>query len=147
MSEPLSIYVEDFFPYPPTIVWKALTDQSMLEKWLMPGDFVPKLGHQFTFQADPIPAIHFDGAIRCRVLEIEPERKLKITWGEDSLDTTLLWELTPEGTGTRLSMLHDGFDPNNPTHQFAHRNMGSGWRNMVIPRLASLLAEEVSQAT
>lgn len=138
-----SIRVEEFLPHSPARVWKALTDQALIAKWLMPGNFELKLGHQFSFLTDPIPAANFDGNIHCRVLEIDPERKLKITWGEGSLDTTVLWQLTPEGTGTRLLMVHDGFDPNNPVHQFAHQGMGNGWRTKVIPTLAKFLAAEV----
>jgi hypothetical protein len=52
----------------------------------MPADFQLKLDHQFAFKTAPIPAANFDGSIICRVLEIEPERKLKISWGEGSLD-------------------------------------------------------------
>ena len=53
-------------------------------------------------KGDPIPAANFAGNIICRVLELEPARKLKITWGEGTLDTTVLWQLTPEGTGTAV---------------------------------------------
>jgi len=145
MTEFLSIHVEEYLPYPPARVWKALTEQEFLSQWLMPGDFQLKLGQPFTFKTTPIPAVNFDGTILCRVLEIEPERKLKITWGEGNLDTTVLWELTPEGAGTHLSMLHDGFDPNNTMHQFAHQGMGDGWRTDVIPGLNRFLAQQVAQ--
>jgi uncharacterized protein YndB with AHSA1/START domain len=145
VTEFLSIRVEDHLPYAPARVWKALTDQGYISQWLMPSDFQLKLGHQFTFHTDPIPAVNFDGTILCRVLEIEPERKLKISWGEGTLDTTVLWELSPEGTGTHLTMVHDGFDPANPMHKFAHQGMGDGWRNDVIPGLARFLSEQVAQ--
>lgn len=145
MTEVQAIRIEEFLPHSPARVWKALTDSELLAKWLMPSDFEPKAGHQFVFKTDPIPAANFDGNVHCRVLEIEPERKLKITWGEGSLDTTLLWELKPEGTGTRLYMVHDGFDPNNPMHRFAYQGMGDGWRTKIFPSLARLLAEETAQ--
>jgi uncharacterized protein YndB with AHSA1/START domain len=145
MSDFLSIEVEEYLPFAPARVWRALTDQDMLTKWLMPGDFQPTVGHQFTFRTAPIPSANFDGIIQCRVLELEPERKLKFSWVGGSLNTTILWQLTPEGTGTRLRMVHDGFDPNNPIDQFAHKNMGSGWRSTIIPSLNRFLAQEVTQ--
>jgi len=145
MTEFMSIEVEGYLPYPPARVWKALTEQEYLTKWLMPNDFQLKLGQPFTFQTTPIPAANFDGIILCRVLEIEPERTLKISWGEGTLDTTVLWQLAPEGAGTHLTMVHDGFDPNNPVHRFAHQGMGDGWRTGVIPGLGRFLAEQVEQ--
>jgi uncharacterized protein YndB with AHSA1/START domain len=145
MSEFQSIHVEGHLPFPPARVWKALTNQSLLSQWLMPSDFQPTVGHQFSFKTQPIPAANFDGNIICRVLEVEPERRLKITWGEGSLDTTVLWELAPEGAGTHLSMLHDGFDPKNPVHQFAYEGMSDGWRTGVIPGLTRFLTQQVAQ--
>jgi len=145
MTETLSIHVEGYLPFPPARVWKALTEQELLNQWLMPGDFQLELGHQFSFKTSPIPAVNFDGTIICRVLEIEPERRLKITWGEGMLDTTVLWELVPEGPGTHLTMEHAGFDPNNPSHQFAYQGMGNGWRTGVIPGLTRFLEAQVAQ--
>jgi uncharacterized protein YndB with AHSA1/START domain len=111
----------------------------------MPNDFQLKLGQEFTFKTSPIPAANFDGTILCRVLEVEPERKLKISWGEGTLDTTVLWELSPEGDGTNLTMVHDGFDPNNPMHKFAYEGMGNGWRTGVIPGLKRFLEAQFEQ--
>jgi hypothetical protein len=47
--------------------------------------------------------------------------------------------LVAEGTGTRLFLDHSGFDLDNPQHRFAFDNMGPGWRDQVLPRLATLL--------
>ena len=63
-----SIVTDSFLPHPPAKVWNALTDPALLAAWLMPNDFVPALGHRFTFQTEPVPAQGFDGVIRCEVL-------------------------------------------------------------------------------
>ena len=57
------------------------------------------------------------------MLEVEPEKLLRYTFSEGSLDTTITWRLESEGAGTRLFLVHDGFDPESP----ALVGMGNGW--------------------
>ena len=38
-------------------------------------------------------------------------------------EITITWRLEPEGAGTRLFLVHDGFEPDS----MPLRNMGSGW--------------------
>jgi hypothetical protein len=47
----------------------------------------------------------------------------------------------PKDDGCVLRLEHRGFDLNNPKHRFAFDNMGSGWRTLVLPRLADGLQE------
>ena len=105
-----AIRTDSFFPHPPEKVWRALTDPELLASWLMPNDFEPRVGHQFTFRTDPVPAHGFDGIVRCEVLELVPARRLRISWAGGGLDTTVTWDLVPEGRGTRLLLSHEGFD-------------------------------------
>jgi len=137
-----SIEVDEFLPYRPARVWRALTDPELLGRWLMPNDFAPVVGHRFTFRTAPVPAAEFDGIVHCEVLAIEPEKLLRIAWrGGAALDTRVTWTLVPEGSGTRLFLVHDGFDPDNPIHQAARRTMGAGWRSTVLRALSACLAE------
>jgi uncharacterized protein YndB with AHSA1/START domain len=144
MSDPRTIRLEEFLPHPPERVWRALTTPELIARWLMPNNFQLEIGHPFTFKTQPIPAANFDGIIHCRVVEVEPEQRLKISWGEGSLDTTVTWQLIAEDTGTRLLLEHDGFDPNNPIHKIARDGMGNGWRTGVLPSLAKLLDAELA---
>ena len=98
-------------------------------------------GHRFTFATKPIPNAGFDGTIACRVLDIDEERLLRISWGGGGLDTTVTWRLVPEGHGTRLFIEHAGFDLDDPANEFAFRGMGSGWRTNVIRSLLRALDE------
>ena len=45
-----AIRTDSFFSSPPQKVWRALTDPELLASWLMPNDFEPRVGHQFTSQ-------------------------------------------------------------------------------------------------
>jgi uncharacterized protein YndB with AHSA1/START domain len=141
MDNLTAIQVDEFLPYPPERVWRALTDRDRLARWLMPNDFQPIVGHRFTFRTDPVPDVGFDGVVQCEVLALEPAELLRISWaGGAGLDTTVTWRLVPEGKGTRLFLDHAGFDPDHPTQQLARRMMGSGWGSHVWHRLEAELA-------
>ena len=73
----------------------------------MPNDFKPEVGHKFTFQTDPAPG--FDGTVHSEVLELDPPRRLVISWKVGNLNTTVEFTLTEISTGTRMDLLHDGF--------------------------------------
>lgn len=49
-------------------------------------------------------------------------------------------ELTPEGTGTRLFLDHEGFDAENPGQQATLRILGGGWRGHLARRLEETLS-------
>lgn len=89
------------------------------------------VGHRFTFQTVPHPNVKFSGTGHCEVPAFEPAKMLRISWadrGEDNgLDSTVTWRLEPEGTGTRLFLEHDGFDPDNPCQRLSHQIMSGGW--------------------
>ena len=134
-----SIHVDELLGHPPAVVWRALTEPDLLARWLMPNDFAPVAGHEFTFRAVPLPDAGFDGVVRCRVLDVEPARLLRIRWRGGRLDTTVTWRLVPEGRGTRLLLDHEGFDPDDEIQRRALRGFGGGWRGHVVARLRELL--------
>jgi uncharacterized protein YndB with AHSA1/START domain len=126
----VSITHEAVLPQSPERVWMVLTDPLAIEKWLMPNDFEPRLGHRFTFTTNPIPAANFDGIIHCEVVELDPPRRLAYTWTGGGLSTKVTYRLEPEGTGTRLYFEHSGFDLDNPIHKMACQGMGGGWKQL-----------------
>jgi uncharacterized protein YndB with AHSA1/START domain len=138
-----SIAYDAFFPHPIDRVWRVLTDAKAIEQWLMPNTFEPRLGHQFTFQAPPIPAANFDGVVRCEVTELEPPHRLAYTWRGGTLDTLVTYDLeaASEGgtAGTRLRFEQSGFDLSRPADQMAYNGMSDGWRRIVGPGLGAVL--------
>jgi uncharacterized protein YndB with AHSA1/START domain len=135
-----AIEIDQYLAHPPAKVWHALTDPDLLATWLMPNDFRPVVGHRFTFRTDPRPGQEFDGVVHCEVVELDPERLLRIAWRGGRLDTTVTWTLRPEGRGTRLFLEHAGFDPADPVQRQAWTIMGGGWRSHVLAALEKVLA-------
>jgi uncharacterized protein YndB with AHSA1/START domain len=124
-------------PHAPEKVWRALTEPELLAQWLLPVlgrelDLAP--GAAFTFKTEPHPG--WDGAVNCRFLEIEEQKKLSYAWTVPFLDTVVTFTLTPTATGTRLSLVQSGFKPEQK------QNFGGaryGWK-MMGGRLVELLS-------
>lgn len=144
LSEVRDIVVEETFAHAPETVWKALTTGALIARWLMePQGFEPVEGKEFTFQTTP--AGEWDGVIRCRVLEIIPNRLIAYAWkgghagnaGYGSqLDTVVTWTLSKTGIGTRLRLVHAGFVT--PKNDSAFKTMGEGWKK-VVPSIGALI--------
>ena len=140
-----AIELDEFLPHPPAMVWRALTEPALIAAWLMENDFEPVIGHRYTMRGTPVPAVGFSGLVASEVLEIDPERLLRISWRDaeagNDLNSTVTWTLVPEGAGTRLFLIHEGFDPEEPSHVIAHRIMGGGWRGQILKKLTETLAQ------
>lgn len=121
-----TIAFDQFIAAQPSTVWRTISTPDGLSRWWAPGDIEPTVGHEFVLE---MPGW---GNVKCTVLEVEPERLLVYTFA----DWTLRWRIEPEGNGARLFLAHEGFDLDNPQHRFAFDNMGPGWRDEILPRLA-----------
>lgn len=105
-----------FFPHPPETVWEYLTKSELMTLWLMKNNFQPIVGIDFQFRTNPIPSLDFDGIFHCKVLEIDPVKKLSYSWrsgpggGEITLDSVVVWLLKPKEKGTELFLEHSGFE-------------------------------------
>ena len=123
--------------HPPEKVWRAITDPALLTEWLLPVvDLKLQPGAEFAFRTQPYPG--WDGVVNCRVLDIEPQRKLSYTWvvGDMFLDTVVTFALTPTASGTRLSIVQSGFKPEQKQNAGGARY---GWK-MMGGKLVDVLA-------
>ncbi|HEY8575726.1 MAG TPA: SRPBCC domain-containing protein [Devosia sp.] len=121
-----TVVVEQPIAASPERVWERISTPSGIAQWWRPGEIAPIVGHEFTMDMDKW------GQIPCRVIEVHPGEKLAYTFG----DFELHWSTKPAKEGCVLLLEHRGFDLDNPQHRFAFENMGSGWRTIVLPRLA-----------
>ena len=103
------IVVEVVYPHPPERVWQALTEPRAIGAWLMENDFSPLVGYKFQFRTKPQPG--FNGIVDCKVLEVDPPRRLSYSWqgGSMSHSTVVTYILDPVPGGTRLRLEHRGF--------------------------------------
>lgn len=144
-EDPTTLRVDQFLAHPPARVWRALTEPDLIARWLMPGDFRLEVGHRYTMRARPVPATGFSGTVRAEVLDFEVERMLRINWRDtdphspNGADWTITWTLEPEGRGTRLFLVHEGFDPEDSLQQRSRDVMGHGWRSVTARRLDEVL--------
>ncbi|MDX5329847.1 MAG: SRPBCC domain-containing protein [Caulobacteraceae bacterium] len=132
--EPKTVVIEREFAYPPERIWRALTQPHLMAEWLMRTDFQPRLGHAFGFTAEW-------GAVSCKVLAIEPERRLAYSWGDGVLDTVVTWTLTPTKTGAHLRMEQTGFRRDQPRYLMGAT---AGWPRF-FDNLEQVLARETAQ--
>jgi uncharacterized protein YndB with AHSA1/START domain len=117
-----SIELDQFIARPPAAVWRALTEPDLHAKWWAAGDVKPVVGHRFTLDMGGRW-----GQQVCEVLEVEEAKLFRYTFAEGVLDTTITWRLEPEGDGTRLFLVHDGFEPGSE----ALIGMGHGWPRLL----------------
>jgi len=146
-SDTRDIVVDEVFPHAPETIWKALTSGELIARWMMaPTGFEPVKGKRFTFQTTPGGA--WDGTIHCEVLEAIPNQRLVYAWkgGHEAnvgygsrLETVVTWTLARADNGTRVRLVHSGFEL--PRNEAAFTNMGRGWKS-ILPRLGDVAGEQ-----
>ncbi|MQQ99852.1 SRPBCC family protein [Glaciimonas soli] len=146
-SDTQDIVVDEVFPHTPETIWKTLTDNELISRWIMvPEGFAPLKGKHFTFQTTPAGA--WDGMIRCQVLEVVPNERLVYSWvsGDEGnvgygsrLETIVTWSLSKVGGGTRIRMVHSGFVM--PKNDTAFQNMSEGWKK-VVPQIGVIAGDQ-----
>ena len=143
-----NIVVDQVFSHAPETIWKALTSNELMGRWIkMPSTgFEPVKGKRFTLQTTPAGA--WDGIIHCQVLEVIPNERLAYAWkgGDESnpgygsrLDTVVTFTLSRVAEGTRVRLVHSGFVL--PKNEMAFRNMNEGWKK-VVGNVNSVAAEQ-----
>jgi uncharacterized protein YndB with AHSA1/START domain len=136
-----AVVVEREFAHPPEKVWRALTQPALLDEWLMKNDFQPVVGRKFNFRAQPMP--QWNGVTDCKVLVVEPHKKLSYTWdasGDEAVNgtkTVVTWTLTPTLNGTHLRMEQAGFRPED---EGFFQGATYGWQKM-LGTLEKVLAQ------
>jgi uncharacterized protein YndB with AHSA1/START domain len=121
-----SVVVEREMPHPPQKVWRAITQQPLVEEWLMKNDIEAVVGRRFAFRAQPMP--QWDGVIHCEMLAVEPPTKLVYSWVSMGVETLVTWTLTPTASGTNVRMEQSGFGEGQEQNL---RGAEFGWRRFV----------------
>jgi len=158
-----TVLLQRCYPYPPEILWRALTDATLLGRWFMQNDIVPEKGHESTIRMAPQKG--WDGITHCKITELYPLQTIAYTYrgkvsGEkplacaginsgiaDSaakgifaeLDNVLSFTLTPTGGSTNLTMEHSGFKGVNLIIVSLIMGMGMGWKKQLNKKLPPVL--------
>jgi uncharacterized protein YndB with AHSA1/START domain len=132
MTEKGRIRIEHVYSQAPARVWRALTEPALVARWWAEGDIRAEVGHRFEMDMGPW------GKQPCEVLAVETERLLRYRFAQPTLDTIITWELAPEGSGTRLTLTHEGFDLDSPMGRRAFEGMKPGWPG-ILAKIATTL--------
>lgn len=94
---------------PPTVVWRWMATQEALRMWFSPSlEIDLQVGGSYRFLG-PDNKTWVSG----KVLELEPEESLILSWMEEGGDWVhpkrLVITLEPTQAGTRVTLIHDGF--------------------------------------
>jgi len=125
-AESRTLVVEREMPHSPEKIWRALTQSSLIQEWLMNNDFQSEVGHSFQFRSTPVP--NWNGIIDSQVLVVEPLSRLSYSWSTMGMESVVSWTLTPTKGGTLVRMEHSGF----PSEESAsYKGAKYGWQNFI----------------
>ena len=120
-----TLVIEKEMPHPPEKIWRALTQGSLIEQWLMKNDFQPVVGHKCNLRWEH-GTMH--GVIDCEVLVVEPHQRLSYTWDSMGVETVVVWTLTPTKGGTLVRMEQSGFRLDQEAN---YEGAKYGWQNFI----------------
>lgn len=129
LTEPATLTIRRRLPGPVERVWAYLTEGDLRRQWLAAGEMEMKLGGtcEFVWRNDELtdppgerpPGHSAEHRMEVRITELDPPRKLAITWGRSGGVSFLL---EPQGDEVLLTLVH---------HRLPDREtmlmVGAGW--------------------
>ncbi len=112
---------------PVETVWRYLSERERISKWLLEASASPMVGEGFRLTGTP--KNDWDGSIICRVREMEAPHKIVFTWNDNLLahDTLVTITLKSENGGTRLQLVHEGWEKVSGDVEQHIRDHAAGW--------------------
>ncbi len=137
-----NIAIERLFDAPIEIVWQALTEKDLMQKWYFNiAAFKPEEGFKFQFTGGPSPEKQY--LHLCEVKEAVVQKKLSYSWRYDKYDgiSLVTFELFGQGSKTLLKLTHSGIDSfPHENKDFAIGNFVEGWNYLIHTSLQAFLA-------
>lgn len=113
LVEPTVLKIERLLPGPVERVWDYLTKSELRRQWLASGDMdlTPGTEFEFVWRNDELTdppgkrpeGMGAENRMVCRILDVDPPRRLFISWGVQS---DVLFELAAKGADTLLTLTH-----------------------------------------
>jgi uncharacterized protein YndB with AHSA1/START domain len=141
LTEPATLNIQRLLPGPIERVWAYLTESDLRRQWLAAGKMEMKVGAPFEFvwRNDELsnppgqrpPGFPEEHRMQGRITELDPPRRLVITWGSTG---GVSFQLEPQGNEVLLTLIH---------HRVPDRsillNVSAGW-HMHLDILAARVA-------
>ena len=113
LTEPATFKIQRLLPGPIERVWAYLTESELRSQWLAAGQMEMQVGApvEFVWRNDELsnppgkrpPGFPEECRMQSRITELDPPRKLAITW-QGSGDVS--FELSPKGNEVLLTVIH-----------------------------------------
>jgi uncharacterized protein YndB with AHSA1/START domain len=113
LTEPATLKIQRLLPGPIERVWAYLTESDLRRQWLAAGEMELKIGapvelvwrnNELTNPPGQRPAGFADEhRMQSRIVELDPPRKLTISWGNFG---DVSFELEPKGSDVLLTVTH-----------------------------------------
>ena len=142
-SDPSRVEVSRFFSHPPDVVWRALTEPDLVERWLMQSTgFVGATVGTHVLLSVPSS----DSAeIACEVVSAVPMESMTWSWTDLRAERPsrwfVTWDVHAHGRGTRLFISHTGFDIDDKRQMMARNAFARGWDQVLTTKLVEVLDE------
>lgn len=126
-------------------VWRALTDPSLVQRWMGCLRFRAEAGHVFYLQPDRARRAADDvtGAVACRIEVLDAPRRLTFSWGfPDTPETWVDIRLRRIPGGAHVRLVHTGWDRFEDFGDFGadevRGGMGWAWHAFALPALRAV---------
>jgi uncharacterized protein YndB with AHSA1/START domain len=130
-TERLSVTREVVIDASPETVWEFLTDPEKMRRWKgVSSSFDARVGAAYRIEVLP------NNIAAGEIVEVDPPHRIAYTWGWEGNEavppgsTTVVYELVPEGGGTRVRLTHSDLPDEDAAASHSH-----GWEHY-LGRLA-----------
>jgi uncharacterized protein YndB with AHSA1/START domain len=144
LTEPATLTIQRLLPGPIERVWAYLTESDLRSQWLAAGEMEMKVGApvELVWHNDELtnppgqrpPGFPDEHRMQCRITELDPPRKLAITWGSTG---GVSFELEPKGNEVLLTVIH-----RRVTDRATLLNVSGGWHMHLDILVARMTGKE-----
>jgi uncharacterized protein YndB with AHSA1/START domain len=147
LTEPDTLTIQRLLPGPVERVWDYLTQSELRRQWLAAGEMSLAVGAPFEFvwrndeltdPPGPRPAGSAEEhRLECQITELDPPKRLSITWGSTGGVT---FTLEPIGTKALLTLVH-----RRVPERSTLLSVSSGWHTHLDILAARMAGEEPAE--
>src|SRR5688572_13900542 len=94
--------------HPADVVWRALTECSLMNEWFIPTDLAPVKGGVYR-AFPPAGLAGFTGPFDVDILEVVECERMRMRWRGEQLHSEVVWELADSDPGVSLVVTQSGF--------------------------------------